>query len=126
MVSVSSGRSVSVMTIPCGNFPRLGTQALQCTSNECIPVAAVVDDVINLDCGRNAPNCLADPAQRLPLVSYFLVRTPDGAFSVSVFQDKAGADESVRVARDWINKNASTTGASAPTVSEGTVILHAK
>jgi hypothetical protein len=38
-------------------------------------------------------------------VSYFLVRTPDGAFSVSVFQDKAGADESVRVARDWINKN---------------------
>ena len=29
-------------------------------------------------------------------VSYSLVRTQDGAFSVSVFQDKAGADESIR------------------------------
>ena len=33
-------------------------------------------------------------------VSYSLVRTADGGFSVSVFQDKAGADESVKVARD--------------------------
>jgi len=57
-------------------------------------------------------------------VSYSLVRTQDGAFSVSVFQDKAGADESVRVARDWIGKNASATGVQAPTVSEGAVILH--
>ena len=59
-------------------------------------------------------------------VSYSLVRTQDGAFSVSVFQDKAGADESVRVARDWISKNASAAGAPAPTVSEGAVILHLK
>jgi hypothetical protein len=40
-------------------------------------------------------------------VSYSLVRTPEGGFSVSVFQDKAGVEESVRVARDWIGKNAS-------------------
>ena len=59
-------------------------------------------------------------------VSYSLVRTADGGFSVSVFQDKAGADESVKVARDWIEKNASNTGVGAPTVSEGTVIIHAK
>ena len=59
-------------------------------------------------------------------VSYSLVRTHDGVFSVSVFQDKAGADESVRVARDWIKKNAGGTGAAAPTVSEGTVILQLK
>ena len=52
--------------------------------------------------------------------------TADGGFSVSVFQDKAGADESVKVARDWIGKNASNTGVGAPTVSEGTVIIHAK
>ena len=45
---------------------------------------------------------------------------------MSVFQDKAGADESVKVARDWIGKNASNTGVGAPTVSEGTVIIHAK
>jgi hypothetical protein len=59
-------------------------------------------------------------------VSYSLVRTADGGFSVTVCQDKAGADESVRVARDWIAKNAGDAGAAAPTVSEGTVILHLK
>jgi hypothetical protein len=59
-------------------------------------------------------------------VSYSLVRTADGGFSVSVCQDEAGADESVRVARDWISKNAANTGAAAPTISEGTVILHLK
>jgi len=59
-------------------------------------------------------------------VSYSLVRTASGGFSVSVFQDKVGTDESVRVARDWIAKNAGNTGAVAPTVSEGTVVLQVK
>ena len=58
-------------------------------------------------------------------VSYFLVRTASGGFSVTVCQDKAGTDESVRVARDWIAKNAAKSGAK-PTVSEGTVMLHLK
>ncbi len=57
-------------------------------------------------------------------VSYSLVRTARGGFSVTICQDKAGVDESVRVARDWIAKNASDAGQAAPTVSEGTVILH--
>jgi type V secretory pathway adhesin AidA len=59
-------------------------------------------------------------------VSYSLVRTADGGYSVSVCQDKSGTDESIRVARDWISKNAGHTGAAAPTVSEGTVILQLK
>jgi hypothetical protein len=57
-------------------------------------------------------------------VSYSLARTARGGFSVTICQDKAGVDESVRVARDWIAKNASDAGAAAPAVSEGTVILH--
>ncbi|MGH7247825.1 MAG: hypothetical protein ACREH9_06945, partial [Pseudomonadota bacterium] len=60
------------------------------------------------------------------VVSYSLVRTAGGGFSVSVFQDKAGTDESVRIAREWIAKNAGNIGASAPTVTEGTVILQLK
>ena len=60
------------------------------------------------------------------LVSYSLVRTSKGGFSVTVCQDKAGTDESVRVARDWIAKNAGKTGAAAPKVSEGTVMLNLK
>ena len=59
-------------------------------------------------------------------VSYSLVRTAGGGFSVSVFQDKAGADESIRAARDWIGKNAGNTGVAAPTISEGTVVLQLK
>jgi hypothetical protein len=56
-------------------------------------------------------------------VSYSLVRTARGGFSVSVYQDKAGTDASSRAAREWIAKNASKTGVAAPTISEGTVIL---
>jgi hypothetical protein len=59
-------------------------------------------------------------------VSFSLARTADGGFSVSVFQDKAGADESVQKARDWIKQNAGNVGASAPSVSEGSTILHLK
>ena len=59
-------------------------------------------------------------------VTYSLVRTADGGASVTVCQDKAGTDESLQAARDWIAKNALNTGASPPTVLEGSVILHLK
>jgi hypothetical protein len=59
-------------------------------------------------------------------VSYSLVRTASGGFSVSVYQDKTGTDESSRVARDWVAKNAGKTGVGPPTVSEGTVIVQLK
>jgi len=59
-------------------------------------------------------------------VGYSLVRTAEGGFSVSVYEDITGADESIRVARDWRAKNASNIRVGAPTVSEGTVTLHLK
>ncbi|MGO4814016.1 hypothetical protein AB4156_31290 [Cupriavidus sp. 2MCAB6] len=59
-------------------------------------------------------------------VSYTLARTADGGFSVTTCNDKAGVDESVKKAKDWIAGNAAGTGTSAPTISEGTVILHSK
>lgn len=59
-------------------------------------------------------------------VSYTLARTNDGGgFSVTVCKDKAGVDESVRVARDWIIKNASSANVGAPMVTDGSVIIHA-
>ena len=57
-------------------------------------------------------------------VSYTLFRTEDGGVTVTVCQDKAGTDESLRVARDWIANNASDTGVGAPTVTEGRVGMH--
>ena len=59
-------------------------------------------------------------------VSYYLARTTRGGFSVFVYQDKAGTDESIRVARDWIAKNAGNLGTARPTVSEGTVVFQLK
>jgi hypothetical protein len=47
-------------------------------------------------------------------------------FSVSVYQDKTGTDESTRVARDWAAKNAGKTGVGAPTISQGTVVVQLK
>ena len=58
------------------------------------------------------------------LVGYTLARTADGGFSVTVCEDTAGIDESVQKAREWIAKNAPSTGASAPHVSIGTVIAN--
>ncbi len=57
------------------------------------------------------------------LVSYTLVRSGEGGMSVTVCNDKAGADESVKVAREWIQKNASNIHANPPMVTEGPVIV---
>ena len=59
-------------------------------------------------------------------MSYSLIRTDEGGVSVTVCQDKAGTDESIQKAKDWIGKNGSSIGAGAPKVSEGAVILHLK
>ncbi len=56
--------------------------------------------------------------------SFTLIRTDDGGVTVTVCQDKAGTDESLQVARDWIQQNASDLGVSPPNVTEGWVVLH--
>ncbi len=60
------------------------------------------------------------------LKSYLLIDTGDGGVSVTVCEDKAGIDESVRVAADWIKKNVPDTGASPPAVKQGLVIAEIK
>ena len=56
------------------------------------------------------------------LVSYTLVRSGDGGVSVTVCQEKAGAEESMRVAAEWIQQNASGLGW-PPAVEEGSVVV---
>jgi len=55
-------------------------------------------------------------------VSYSLFRTSDGGASATVCQDKAGVEESVKIAREWVQQNASGATAVAPEVIEGEVI----
>ena len=59
-------------------------------------------------------------------VSYTLARSGDGGFTVTVCQDKAGIDEGVKKAKEWVAKNAGNTGVGAPKVSDGAVIIHLK
>jgi hypothetical protein len=56
-------------------------------------------------------------------VSYTVLQTTDGGTTVTVCQDKAGTDESLKRAREWIEANASGMGLGAPTVSEGSVTI---
>ena len=60
------------------------------------------------------------------LVSYTLLNTGDGGTSVTVCTDKAGSDASLKVAREWIQKNASNIHADPPIVTEGPVIVQIK
>ena len=57
-------------------------------------------------------------------VSYTLIQTDDGGATVTVCQDKAGTDESVQVARDWVQANASDLSANPPQVSDGPAPLY--
>ena len=49
------------------------------------------------------------------LITWGLMKTPDGCTTFTLCKDKAGADQSVAVARDWIKQNASGINAAAPT-----------
>ncbi|WP_201834749.1 hypothetical protein [Microvirga zambiensis] len=59
-------------------------------------------------------------------VGYALIRTGEGGTSVTICQDKAGTDDSLQKAKEWVSKNASDIAASPPKVSDGPVILHLK
>jgi len=57
--------------------------------------------------------------------AYYLVRTVDGAVSVSVYDTEAGADESTTAAAAWIRENLPAIGGSSPQVSAGEVVISA-
>jgi hypothetical protein len=55
-------------------------------------------------------------------VSYYATRDGDTMTSVSIYNDKAGCDESTRVAGEWVRANVKPAPA-APEVSGGEVFL---
>tara|TARA_B100000029_G_scaffold482236_1_gene532037 strand:- start:382 stop:672 length:291 start_codon:yes stop_codon:yes gene_type:complete len=57
------------------------------------------------------------------VISYALVKTVDGCISITVCEDKAGADQSVKVAAEFVRDNC-TAQARPPVVSEGETIIH--
>jgi hypothetical protein len=57
--------------------------------------------------------------------AYYLVRTVDGAVSISVYEDQAGTDASTAAAAAFIRENLPDVSVAAPQVSTGEVVLDA-
>jgi hypothetical protein len=57
--------------------------------------------------------------------AYYLIKTSDGAVSISVYDDQSGAEESTRQAADWMRENLPDFTASPPQVSVGEVVIRA-
>ena len=55
--------------------------------------------------------------------AYYVVRDPDGATTVSVFDEAAGAEESTRQAAAWVGENLGGLGLAPPQVTTGEVLL---
>jgi hypothetical protein len=55
-------------------------------------------------------------------VSWVLIRSGETCMTATICQDKAGCDQSVQVARDWLGRNAPQT-LSTMQVQEGEVLL---
>jgi heme-degrading monooxygenase HmoA len=56
-------------------------------------------------------------------IHYVLVRSDDGGFSVSVYEDRDGAEESVRQAREYVQTKLADV-AVAPEVLQGDAVIH--
>jgi hypothetical protein len=57
--------------------------------------------------------------------AYYLVRTADGAVSISIYEDEAGTAESTKAAAAWISENLPGVTGVAPQVSSGEVVINA-
>jgi hypothetical protein len=62
--------------------------------------------------------------RRVPgLVSYTLVQSAEGGIAVTVCKDKAGAEESTRLAKEWIEEHSSELSSKLPTIDLGSVLV---
>jgi hypothetical protein len=56
--------------------------------------------------------------------AYYLLKTSDGAISLTVCDNQAGADESNRVAAAWLKDKLPTFATRAPEITTGEVRIH--
>jgi hypothetical protein len=57
-------------------------------------------------------------------VGYYVIKTSDGGATITICEDRAGAEESIRLAADWVRQNVPAGAASPPEITEGEVPLH--
>ena len=81
------------------------------------------------------PNVVAEAVQRQEslketirgikgVIAYYVVDTGNGGLaSITIVEDQAGADESVRVAAAWVRENMAQWAPNAPTIIQGEVAI---
>src|SRR5690348_13095456 len=81
----------------------------------------ITDDA---EAGRLVGESFIPQLEHIPgFIAYYWIDAGNGVMaSLSVFEDQAGADESVRLARDWVRENAATLIPNPPQVTEGNVV----
>ena len=57
-------------------------------------------------------------------VSYYATREGDTVTTVSIYNDKAGCDESTNRARKWVAENVKSAAVGAPQISGGDVFIN--
>jgi len=55
--------------------------------------------------------------------AYYLLKLDEGTTTISVFEDRAGAEESNRAAATWLAENLPDLNVSAPYVTAGEVLI---
>jgi hypothetical protein len=56
-------------------------------------------------------------------VAYYLVNQGDAVATITICQDKAGAEQSIQQAADWVKQNLPDSGLSAPEITQGDVLV---
>ena len=85
--------------------------------------ASSLMDAMHKDQAKVAETLRAAPG----FVAYYAIRTADGLATVSICNDRAGAEETTRLAAQWVRENLSEDAAratGAPRVSGGDVIVN--
>jgi hypothetical protein len=79
------------------------------------------------EAGRRVDESFVPLLEHVPgFIAYYWIDAGDGVMaSLSVFDDQAGADESVRVAHGWVAENAAALLPNPPQVIEGDVVATA-
>ena len=76
------------------------------------------------EAGRLVDQSFVPLLEQVPgFVAYYWIDAGDGVMaSLSVYENQGGADESVRIAHDWVRENAATLIPNPPQVTEGIVV----
>jgi hypothetical protein len=56
-------------------------------------------------------------------VAYYLINQGDSVATITICQDKAGAEQSIQRAADWVSQNLPDSGLSAPEITQGDVLV---